>query len=73
MIQRINKFPESNAKNICYKVIDNNSYFAHGENIFIGMLADEDKEVRRNAVSKDDFVGGTVEGDDDNQANVIIK
>ena len=52
VIQRINKFPDSNARNICYKVIDNNSYFAHGENILIGMLADEDEEVRRKAVNK---------------------
>jgi hypothetical protein len=85
VIQRINKFPDTNARNICYKVIDNNSYFAHGENILIGMLADEDEEVRRKAVNKvlhlkgliedyhgekDDFVGGTVESDDDNEANV---
>ena len=85
MIQRINKFPDTNARNICYKVIDNNSYFAHGKNILIGMLADEDEEVRRKAVNKvlhlkgliedyhgekDDFVGGTVESDDDNEANV---
>ncbi|KAL7636733.1 UNVERIFIED_CONTAM: hypothetical protein RMT77_012487 [Armadillidium vulgare] len=76
---------DRNARNICYKVIDNNSYFAHGENILIGMLADEDEEVRRKAVNKvlhlkgliedyhgekDDFVGGTVESDDDNEANV---
>ena len=52
MIQRINKFPDSNAKNICHKVIDNNSYFAHGKNTLIGMLADEDEEVRRKAVNK---------------------
>ena len=85
VIQRINKFPDSNVKNICYKVIDNNSYFAHGENILIGMLADKDEEVRRKAVNKvlhlkvlivdfhgegDDFEGGTVESDYDNKANV---
>ena len=52
VIQRINNFPDSNARNICYKVIDNNSYFAHGENILIGMLADEDEEVIRKAVNK---------------------
>ena len=34
VIQRINKFQDSNVRNICYKVINNNSYFAHGENIF---------------------------------------
>ena len=27
VIQRINKFPDSNVKNICYQVINNNSYF----------------------------------------------
>ena len=43
VIQRINKFPDSNVKNICYQVINNNIYFAHGENILIGMLADQDR------------------------------
>ena len=38
VIQRINKFPDSNAKNICYQGINNNSYFANGENILIEML-----------------------------------
>ena len=84
IIQRINKLTDSNAKNICSKVIYNNSYFAHGENILIGMLADQDEEVRRKAVNKvlhlkgleedfhgeDDFVGGMVESDDDNEADV---
>lgn len=54
------------------------SYFAHGENIHIGMLADDDEVFRRKAVIKvlhlkgliedlqsedGDFVGGTVESD----------
>ena len=42
----------------------------YGENVLIGMLADEDEEVRRKAVNKADFAGGTVESDDDNEANV---
>ena len=61
MIQRINKFPDSNNKNICYKVIDNNSYFAHGESILIGMLADDNEEVRRKAVNKVLYLKGLIE------------
>ena len=61
VIQRIHKFPDSNVKNICYQVINNNSYFAHGENILIRMLADEDEEVRRKVVYKVLHLKGLIE------------
>ena len=32
------------------RVLQGNSFFAHHENILIGMLRDEDEEVRRQAV-----------------------
>jgi hypothetical protein len=43
LIQKINKFPEISIRDICFKTLNNNSYFAHGENILIAMLADEDE------------------------------
>ena len=50
MIVRINNFPDQRVREICYKVLNNNSYFAHGENILVAMLADMDETVRRKAV-----------------------
>ena len=50
MIARINNFPDQRIREICYKVLNNNSYFAHGESIFVAMLADMDETVRRKAV-----------------------
>ena len=52
--------------------IDYNSYFAHGENILIAMLADADEDVRRIAVNKVLYLkgplnDGAVESDDDNE------
>jgi hypothetical protein len=82
LIQKINKFPDISIRDICFKTLNYNSYFAHGENILIAMLADEDEQVRRKAVNKilcikgiissfdfeeDDFAEGIVESDDENE------
>ena len=50
-IQRNNKLPDSNFKSICYQVI----------NILIGMLANEDEEVKRKAVNKVLHLKGLIE------------
>ena len=81
LIQRVNKFPDKNVREICYKILNNNSYFAHGENILIAMLADEEEEVRVRAVNKllnikglneiftceDSFKGGVVESESEDE------
>ena len=50
MIQRINSFSNIKICKLCYKVLNNNSYFAHGENILVAMLNDKDQLVRRKAI-----------------------
>ena len=50
MIVRINNFPDQRIREICYNVLNNNSFFAHGENILVAMLGDMDETVRRKAV-----------------------
>ena len=50
MIARINNFPDQRVEQICYNVLNNNSFFAHGENILVAMLGDVDETVRRKAV-----------------------
>ncbi|KAB7503292.1 hypothetical protein Anas_13011 [Armadillidium nasatum] len=72
---------DKNVREICYKILNNNSYFAHGENILIAMLADEEEEVRVRAVNKllnikglneiftceDSFEGGVVESESEDE------
>ena len=50
IIIRINNFPDLRIRQICYNVLNNNSFFAHGEYILVAMLGDMDKTVRRKAV-----------------------
>ena len=37
---------------ICAKVVQNNAYFAHPENVLPAMLEDQDETIRRKAVNK---------------------
>ena len=83
LLQRINKISQISIREICYQVINNNSYFAHGENILLAMVADEDEEVRRIAINKilslkgygatnedtedEDFEGGIINENDDEE------
>ena len=50
--ERIQIFPNFKVKNIALKVIERNAYFAHPENILLGMLADSDESIRNAAVHK---------------------
>ena len=50
MIQRINSFPDIKIRELFYKVLNNNSYFTCGENIFVAMLSDKDQLVRRKTI-----------------------
>lgn len=49
LINRIKEFSKK-IQDICFEVLNNNSYFAHGENILLSMLADIDDKLRKNAV-----------------------
>lgn len=46
------QFLDQNLRTIVNRVIENNSYFAHSENILLSMLFDDRKEVRDNAIKK---------------------
>lgn len=52
MMQRTKRFNNKQARDIALTVLQNNSFFAHGENILVAMLADEDAQVRNRAVNK---------------------
>ena len=51
MIVRINCLSDKKIKDICYNVLKNNSFFAHGENILVSMLSDSDEFLRRKTVN----------------------
>ena len=46
MIVRINCLPDKKIRDICYNVLNNKSFFAHGENILVAMLGDSDEFVK---------------------------
>ena len=39
------KISDKKIKDTCYNVLNNNSFFAHGENILVLMLSDSDEFV----------------------------
>lgn len=49
---RSSQFLPKNLQEIVNKAIQNNSFFAHTENILLAMLFDERKSVRENAINK---------------------
>jgi hypothetical protein len=51
MVELINTQPED-VKNTALKVVQNNSYFAHPENILASMLEDADEAIRKEAVDR---------------------
>lgn len=51
IIQRIKSMPQSVQK-IALPVVQNNSFFAHSENILLSMLSDEREEVRQRALAR---------------------
>lgn len=60
LIQRITKFSNKKVREIALKVVQRNAFFAHPENILLGMLADENEEVRRIAVNKILVIRGAI-------------
>ena len=52
MVERVQKFPDSETREIAMRYLKINAFFAHPENILICMLGDEDKELRNQAVNK---------------------
>ena len=51
MMVRINGLPDKKIKDICCNIFNNNSFFAHGENVFVSMLGDSDESIRKKAVN----------------------
>ena len=52
LYKKIQNFSYLKVKNISLKVIERNGYFAHPENILLGMMADPDQSIRNAAVEK---------------------
>lgn len=60
LLRRIVQFPNDKIKKIALRVIQRNAFFAHPENILLGMLADEDESVRRVAVNRIQVMRGNL-------------
>ena len=52
LIERVRQFPTDKVKHISMTVLQRNAYFAHSENVILGMLAEDDENIRRRAVDK---------------------
>ena len=52
LVQKILKVPNEIIKETALKVVQRNGFFAHQENILIGMLGDNDEEIRMLGVNK---------------------
>ena len=73
IVNRVTKLPNAQIRTVALNVLQRNAYFAHPENVLLGMLGDNDENLRRLAVNKiaalrnsvfqchipiDDFEGG---------------
>ena len=52
LIERVRQFPTDKVRDISMKVLQRNAYFAHSESVILGMLAEDDENIRRRAVDK---------------------
>jgi len=52
LIERVRQFPTDKVRDVSMKVLQQNAYFAHSENVILGMLAEDDENIRRRAVDK---------------------
>ena len=52
LVHRIQQFPHSEICSIASKVVQRKAFFAHLKNVLLGMLGDDDEEIRRSAVNK---------------------
>ena len=51
LVEKTMSFPDKKVRDIAMRYIQINAYFAHPENILLGMLNDDDQEVRNVAVN----------------------
>jgi len=52
LIERVRQFPADKVRDMSMKVLQRNAYFAHSENVILGMLAEDDENICRKAVDK---------------------
>ena len=52
LLKDVRQFPTDKVRDISMKVQQQNAYFAHSENVILGMLAEDDENIRRRAVDK---------------------
>ena len=52
MLERVHKFPNKKIRDRALATLQHYSYFAHHENVLLGMLNDFDQEVQSFAVNK---------------------
>ena len=52
LVHRIQKFPHSKICSTELKVVQRNAFFAHPKNILLGMLRDDDEEIKRLVFNK---------------------
>ena len=82
MLQRIIRFPDKSVSDIAFAVVQRNAFFAHPEQVILGMLGNDDEDIRRQAVNKvlsmrgripqfkltnNNFEGGFLEQDDEQE------
>ena len=52
LVHHIQQFPHSKIRSTVLKFVQRNAFFAHPENVLLGMLGDDDEEIGRLAVNK---------------------
>ena len=58
LVHHIQQFSNSKIRSTVLKVVQRNAFFAHPENVLLGMLGDNDEEIRRLAVNKIEALQG---------------
>jgi len=48
----VRQFPTDKVSDISMKALQRNAYFAHSENVILGMLAEDDENIHRRTVDK---------------------
>ena len=52
IVNRITKLPNAQICTVALNVLQRNAYFAHPENVLLGMLGDNNENLQRLAVNK---------------------
>ena len=66
LVQRITQLSKKEVKHIALQNVQKNAFFAHPENILLAMLEDDNKDVRKQAVSRVQAIRETSENFDHN-------